>query len=72
MEHRFIINYTLDEQEESLEVITESETLSLEEARARVKTAVKPYGKTHIENIKVVKESTAENIDTDPETSASE
>jgi hypothetical protein len=72
MEHRFIINYQLDGQPESLEVITESEDLTPDEARKSVETATKPYGKTNVENIEVVKVKVAEVIDTDPATSASE
>ena len=72
MEHRFIINYTMDDQTESLEVITDSENLSAEEARKRVEVETKPYGEKIISNISVAKVDTSENIDTDPETSASE
>ncbi len=72
MEHRYVIDYTLDGQQESLEVITDSEALTPEEAKKRVKAAAKPYGKTTIENIKIVTVQSAEVIDTDPETSASE
>ena len=45
MEHRYIVHYTLDEQEESLEVITDSEALTFDEARKKVEAAAKPYGK---------------------------
>ncbi|RYE30755.1 MAG: hypothetical protein EOP48_31805 [Sphingobacteriales bacterium] len=72
MEHRFVINYTLDDQPEALEVITTSASITPEEARRRIEEATKPYGKTDISNIKVVKTEVSENIDTDPETSASE
>lgn len=72
MEHRYVIDYTLDGQQESLEVITDSERLTPEEAQKRVKAAAKPYGKTNIENIKILKVRTADVIDTDPQTSASE
>ncbi|MET0357482.1 MAG: hypothetical protein ABW044_11945 [Cellvibrio sp.] len=72
MEHRFIVHYTLDEQDESLEVITENESLSFEEAKKKVEAAAKPYGKTNIGNIKIVKVDVAHVINTDPQTSASE
>jgi len=72
MEHRYVIDYTLDGQQESLEVITDSEALTPEEAQKRVRAAAKPYGKTNIENIKIVTVHSADVIDTDPETSASE
>ncbi len=72
MEHRYVIDYTLDGQQESLEVITDSEALTPEEAQKRVKEAAKPYGKTNVENIKIVTVHSAKVIDTDPETSASE
>ncbi|RYY77133.1 MAG: hypothetical protein EOO52_06525 [Gammaproteobacteria bacterium] len=72
MEHRYIVHYTLDGQDESLEVITDSESLTFEEARKKVEAAAKPYGKTDIENIKVVKVDVADVINTDPQTSASE
>lgn len=72
MEHRYLIDYTLDGQQESLEVITESSILTEEEARKRVESAVKPYGKTNVTDIRVVKEKVDHVIDTDPETSASE
>ena len=72
MEHRYVIDYTLDGQKESLEVITDSEALTPEEAQKRVRAAAKPYGKTDIDNIKVVSVRSAKVIDTDPETSASE
>ena len=72
MEHRYIVEYTLDGQQESLEIITDSETLTREEAQKRVFAAAKPYGKTDIENIQIVSVHSAKVIDTDPETSASE
>ena len=72
MENRYIVHYTLDEQEESLEVITDSEALTFDEARKKVEAAAKPYGKTNIENIKIVKVDVAHVINTDPQTSASE
>lgn len=72
MEHRFIINYTMDDQTESMEVITESTTLTADEARKRVETATKPYGQKTITDVTIAKVDTSENIDTDPETSASE
>lgn len=72
MEHRYVINYTLDGQQESLEVITDSEALTLEEAQKRVKAAAKPYGKKKVENINIVTVQSADVIDTDPQTSASE
>jgi hypothetical protein len=72
MEHRYVINYTLDGQQESLEVITDSEALTLEEAQNRVKEAAKPYGKKKVENINIVTVQSADVIDTDPQTSASE
>lgn len=72
MEHRYVINYTLDGQEESLEVITGPEVLTPDEARKRVEAAAKPYGKTNIENIRIVEAHSADVINTDPETSASE
>jgi hypothetical protein len=72
VEHRYIIDYTLDGQQESLEVITDSETLTQEDAQKRVTAAAKPYGKTNITNIKIVEAHSAEVINTDPQTSASE
>jgi len=72
MEHRYVVDYTLDGQKESLEVITDSEALTNEEAVKRVKAAAKPYGKTDVTNIKIVTVRSANVIDTDPETSASE
>jgi len=72
MEHRYVVDYTLDGQQESLEVITESEALTQEEARKRVEAAAKPYGKTNIENIKIVEAHSADVINTDPQGSASE
>jgi hypothetical protein len=72
MEHRYVVEYTLDGQQESLEVITDSETLTQEEAQKRVYAAAKPYGKTNVENIKIVTVHMAKVIDTDPATSASE
>ena len=72
MEHRYVIDYTLDGQQESLEVITDSEMLTSEEAQKRVKEAAKPYGKSNVENIKIVTVHSAEVINTDPQTSASE
>jgi len=72
MEHRYIVHYTLDEREESLEVITDSKALTFDEARKKVEAAAKPYGKTNIENIKIVKVDVAHVINTDPQTSASE
>jgi len=73
VEHRYVIDYTLDGQQESLEVITDSETLTQEEAQKRVQAAAKPYGKTNsVENIRIVTVHSADVIDTDPETSASE
>jgi len=72
VEHRYVIDYTLDGQQESLEVITDSETLTPEDAQKRVKAAAKPYGKTNITNIKIVEAHSAEVINTDPQTSASE
>jgi hypothetical protein len=72
VEHRYVIDYTLDGQQESLEVITDSEALTTEEAQKRVREAAKPYGKTNIENIQIVTVHSADIIDTDPETSASE
>jgi len=72
MEYRFVVNYTQGEQQESLEVITESPHLTLEEAEKRVEAATKPYGKTDVSNITITRSDVAENIDTDPETSASE
>lgn len=72
MEHRYVIDYTLDGQQESLEVITDSETLTPEDAQKRVKAAAKPYGKTNITNIKIVEAHSAEVINTDPQTSATE
>lgn len=72
MEHRYVIDYTLDGQQESLEVITDAEALTLEEAKKRVREAAKPYGKTNVENIKIVEAHSAEVINTDPQTSASE
>lgn len=72
MEHRYLVEYTLDGQKESLEVITDSDTLTQEEAQKRVCAAAKPYGKTNVENIKIVTVHTAKVIDTDPATSASE
>ena len=72
MEHRYLVEYTLDGQKESLEVITDSETLTQEEAQKRVFAAAKPYGKTNIENVEIVTVHSAKVIDTDPETSASE
>lgn len=72
MEHRYVIDYTLDGQKESLEVITDSEALTPEEAQKRVKAAAKPYGKTNISDIKIVTVHSADVIDTDPSTSASE
>ncbi|GGY83135.1 hypothetical protein GCM10011613_30000 [Cellvibrio zantedeschiae] len=73
MEHRYVIDYTLDGQKESLEVITDSEVLTQEEAQKRVKAAAKPYGKTNeVSDIKIVTVHSADVIDTDPATSASE
>ena len=72
MEHRYVIDYTLDGQQESLEVIIDSEMLTPEEAQKRVKEAAKPYGKSNVENIKIVTVHSAEVINTDPQTSASE
>lgn len=72
MEHRYVVDYTLDGQPESLEVITDSEALTPEEAQKRVRAAAKPYGKTNIENIKIVTVHSADVINTDPQTSASE
>jgi hypothetical protein len=72
MEHRYVVDYTLDGQQESLEVITDSEALTPEEAQKRVRAAAKPYGKTNIENIKIVTVHSADVINTDPQTSASE
>ncbi len=72
MEHRYVVEYTLDGQKESLEVITDSETLTQEEAQKRVCAAAKPYGKTNVENVEIVTVHSAKVIDTDPETSASE
>jgi hypothetical protein len=72
VEHRYVVDYTLDGQRESLEIITDSEILTQEEARKRVYAAAKPYGKTNIENIQIVTVHSAKVIDTDPETSASE
>lgn len=73
MEHRYVVDYTLDGQRESLEVITDSETLTQEEAQKRVREAAKPYGKTNeVHDIQIVAVHTAKVIDTDPETSASE
>lgn len=72
MEHRYLVDYTVDGQKESLEIITDSETLTHEEAHKRVYAAAKPYGKTNIENIQILRVHSARVIDTDPETSASE
>lgn len=72
MEHRFIVHYKLDDQEESLEVITENDSLSFDDAKKKVEAAAKPYGKTDIENIRIEKVDTAHVINTDPQTSASE
>lgn len=72
MEYRFLINYTSNGQPESLEVITESSQLSVGDAQKRVEAANKPYGKTDIGSIQVKRIEAAENIDTDPATSASE
>jgi len=72
VEHRYVIDYTLDGQQESLEVIIDSEMLTPEEAQKRVKEAAKPYGKSNVENIKIVTVHSAEVINTDPQTSASE
>jgi len=73
MEHRYVVDYTLDGQKESLEVITDSEALTNEEAQNRVKEAAKPYGKTNkVSDIKIVSVRSAEVIDTDPQSSASE
>lgn len=72
MEHLYLIEYTLDGLQETLDVLTESETLTQEEAHKHVEAAVKPYGKTNARNIKIIKIRSAEVIDTDPQTSASE
>ena len=72
MEHRYIINYTQNDQPESLEVITESAILTPDEAQKHVDLATKPYGKTQVGNIEIIKTDVSDNIDTDPETSASE
>jgi hypothetical protein len=72
MQYRYVVDYTLDGQQESIEVITDSEALTHEEAERRVKAAAKPYGKTTIEHIKIVTVRSADVIDTDPETSTSE
>ncbi len=72
MEHRYIVHYTLDGQDESLEVITDFEPLTFDDARKKVEAAAKPYGKTTIEKIEIVKVEVADVINTDPQTSASE
>lgn len=72
VEHRYVVDYTLDGHKESLEVITDSEALTPEEAQKRVKDAAKPYGKTNVANIRIVTVHSADVIDTDPQTSASE
>ena len=72
MEHRYIVHYILDAQDESLEVITDSESLTFDEAKKKVEDAAKPYGKTDIQKIEIVKVEVADVINTDPQTSASE
>ncbi len=72
MEHRYVIDYTLNGQKESLEVITDSEALTPEDAHKRVIAAAKPYGTMDVADIKIVSVHSADVIDTDPETSASE
>lgn len=71
MEYRFVINYTANDKQESLEVITDTPNLTLDEAKKRVEAAIKPYDET-ASNITVKKVDVADRIDTDPETSASE
>jgi len=72
MEHRYIVHYSLDDQNESLEVITQGDSLTFDEAKKKVEAAAKPYGKTNIENIQIIKVDVADVINTDPQTSASE
>lgn len=72
MEYRYVIDYTLDGQKESLEVITDYEALTPEESQKRVKAAAKPYGKSNVANIRIVSVHSADVIDTDPAGSASE
>lgn len=72
MEHFYIVKYFMDGQEESLDVVTKLGILTQEEARKRVEAAVKPYGKTYNGEIKIIKMESADVIDTDPQTSASE
>ena len=72
MEYRFVIHYTGDDQKESLELITESPQITQEQARKAVEKKVAPYGIKNIANIFIVKTDVSENINTDPETSASE
>jgi len=72
MEYRFVINYTVDGQQESMDVITESSNLTQEEALRRVKEKTKPYAPKEISDITIRKLEQSDHINTDPETSASE
>lgn len=72
MEYRFVIHYTVDGQQESLDVITDSPNLTQEDAQRRVKEKTKPYAPKEIKNVTVQKLEQSDNINTDPETSASE
>jgi hypothetical protein len=72
MEYRFVINYEVDRQQESLDVVTDSSNLTQEEAQRRVYEKTKPYAPKEIKNISVRKLEQSDNINTDPETSASE
>jgi hypothetical protein len=71
VEHLYLIQYTLNGQQESLDFLSQSETVSEEEVLKKVEAAIKPYGKTKAENIRIIKVHSADVIDTDPQTSAS-
>lgn len=72
MEYRFVIHYTMDGQPESLNVVTDTPKLSQDEAERRVKEATMPYAPKVLGDITVTKLEQSDNINSDPETSASE
>lgn len=72
MEYRYVIHYVVDGQPETLNLVTESPELSPAEAQRRVEEKTRPYAPKTIGKIIIAKQEQSDNINTDPETSASE